>query len=123
MTRRWLQLPSSAPLDRALCNEVRQHPLLGSNAAFSPYRRLCIAAIVFWWHAHVMPVIPTLEDRIRHLCTRAVSADDSEAEAILAELRAALHEHIRFTRQLTAATLNWETPRIAASSKLTKLSE
>jgi hypothetical protein len=70
-----------------------------------------------------MPVITTLEDRIRHLCTRAVSADDSEAEAILAELRAALHEHIRFTRQLTAATLNWDTTRVAPSSKCTKLPE
>jgi hypothetical protein len=70
-----------------------------------------------------MSVIATLEDRIRHLCTRAVSAEDSEAEVILAELRAALHEHMSFTRQLTAATLNWDTTRIAPSSKFTKLSE
>lgn len=66
-----------------------------------------------------MPVVPPLEDRIRRLCARAVCADDSEAEVILAELRAALHEHIRFTRQLAAATLKWDTAPSAPNGKLT----
>jgi hypothetical protein len=48
-----------------------------------------------------------------------VCADDSEAEVILAELRAALHEHIRFTRQLAAATLKWDTAPSAPNGKLT----
>jgi hypothetical protein len=65
-------------------------------------------------------VIPKLEDRIRYLCAQAVSADESEAAAILIELRAALHEHIRFTRQLTAATMNWDAIRSAPSSKFSK---
>ena len=67
-----------------------------------------------------VPAFPTLEDRIRYLCAQAVSADESEAAAILVQLRAALREHIRFTRQLTAATLSWDAPRSALSSKFTK---
>lgn len=48
----------------------------------------------------------TLEERIRDLCARAVSAENSEAEAILAELRAALREHITFARKMTLATMS-----------------
>jgi hypothetical protein len=51
---------------------------------------------------------PTLEDRIRALCQSAVSATDPELEAILDELRFALREHIRFMRNMTAATLTPE---------------
>jgi len=66
-----------------------------------------------------VPVVPPLEDRIRRLCARAVCAGDAEAEIILAELRAALHEHIRFTKQLAAATLNWDTGRSAPDGRPT----
>ena len=70
-----------------------------------------------------VPVVPPLEDRIRSLCAQAVCADDSEAEIILAELRAALREHIQFTRQLTAATLNWDTAGNTHSKQTGKLDE
>jgi tetrahydromethanopterin S-methyltransferase subunit H len=50
----------------------------------------------------------TLEDRIMALYQRAVSAGDPELEAILTELRLALREHIRFMREMTAATLTPE---------------
>jgi hypothetical protein len=67
---------------------------------------------------------PTLEDRIRALCQRAVSARDPELEAILAELRFALREHIRFMRNMTAATLTPEViDPLAASPALRKRPE
>lgn len=47
----------------------------------------------------------TLEDRIRTLCRKAVSAKEPELTPILAELRFALREHIQFMRRMTAATL------------------
>jgi len=53
-----------------------------------------------------VPLTP--EERIRDLCARAVSADETEAEAILGELRAALREQIRFARTMSAAALNRE---------------
>lgn len=52
-----------------------------------------------------MAVVSTLDDRIRDLCAKAVSADAAEAEDILAELRAALREHMRYARMMTAASL------------------
>lgn len=66
-----------------------------------------------------VPVVSTLEDRIRDLCAKAVAADESQAEAILAELRTALHEHVRFARQMTAATLSRE-GRIPPPAKAAK---
>jgi hypothetical protein len=53
-----------------------------------------------------VPFTSTLEDRIRDLCARAVSADSAQAEAILEELRAALREHMRFARKMTAASFS-----------------
>jgi len=53
-------------------------------------------------------VVTTLEDRIRDLCAKAVSADAAESEEILAELRAALREHMRFARMMSAASLSRE---------------
>jgi hypothetical protein len=41
------------------------------------------------------------EERIRELCARAVSAPDEECELILAELRVAISNHIRFLREMT----------------------
>lgn len=46
-----------------------------------------------------------LEDRIRDLCARAVSAQDSELEAILSALQSALREHNDRLRKLAAAKL------------------
>ncbi len=47
-----------------------------------------------------------LEDRIRHLCTKALAAQDpSELDLIVADLRAALIEHNERLRQRAAAIL------------------
>ncbi len=50
--------------------------------------------------------IPSLEDRIRELCSRALAAEEPELEPILSELRAALREHARLVRQMAAQALN-----------------
>ncbi len=44
----------------------------------------------------------SLENRIRELCSKAVAAPESEAEAILAELRSLLHDHVNRARNLAA---------------------
>jgi hypothetical protein len=41
-----------------------------------------------------------LDDRIRELCARAVSADDSDFAAVLSDLRSALHEHSARMREM-----------------------
>jgi hypothetical protein len=58
---------------------------------------------------HVREDVPSrrLEDRIRELCLRAVTADTSELEGILAALKASLHEHserLRHTMVMKLAT-------------------
>ena len=44
---------------------------------------------------------PRLEDRIRELCAKAVASDDADADfpTVVAELRAAMHEHIENLRK------------------------
>jgi hypothetical protein len=49
-----------------------------------------------------------LNERIRQLCAKAAAAPDSEVEAILSELQAALREHTKFVRQMAAPMLNRE---------------
>ena len=45
---------------------------------------------------------PSHDDRIRKLCAKAVATTDlAELEVVLAELRAALHEHIQELRDQT----------------------
>ena len=44
-----------------------------------------------------------LEDRIRELCTRSITAREDEL-AIIADLRAALREHVERIRQVVAGT-------------------
>ena len=46
-----------------------------------------------------------LEDRIRELCGKAVSAPDDELGPIIKELQAALREHNERLRQLAAQKL------------------
>lgn len=44
-----------------------------------------------------------LEDRIRELCAQAIAAGDSaDLDTIVAQLRAALHEHTRRLRVMAA---------------------
>ena len=51
-----------------------------------------------------------LEDRIRELCAKAVSAADDELEPIIRELRTALREHSQRLRQLAAQGLGPDKP-------------
>lgn len=46
-----------------------------------------------------------LEDRIRELCCKALSAQDSELEAVFSELKSALREHTQRLRKLLAIKL------------------
>jgi hypothetical protein len=53
--------------------------------------------------------IRAIDERVRQLCLKATTADESEVEAVLAELRAALWEHAQFARLMaikTAKALN-----------------
>jgi hypothetical protein len=50
--------------------------------------------------------IPPLDERIRQLCAKAATAEESEVSEILAELNAALREHSQFVREMTRQTLN-----------------
>lgn len=46
-----------------------------------------------------------LEDRVRQLCAKAITARGPELERTLEELQAALHEHIGKMRKMTAEKL------------------
>jgi hypothetical protein len=48
----------------------------------------------------------SLDDRIRELCALAISAEDSELESILFELKAIVHERIERLRSTAAAVSN-----------------
>jgi uncharacterized coiled-coil protein SlyX len=50
--------------------------------------------------------VPPLDERIKELCAKAATAQESDMEAVLSELQAALREHNQFVRQMTAQTLN-----------------
>lgn len=46
-----------------------------------------------------------LNDHIRELCGKVINAKDDELEAVLTELKTALHEHTAKLRKLAAKTL------------------
>jgi hypothetical protein len=50
--------------------------------------------------------IRPVDDRIRELCEKAVTADDSEVAALFEELNALLAEHSEGVRYLAAKMLN-----------------
>ena len=50
--------------------------------------------------------IDPIDERISELCAKAVSAQGSEVETVISELRAALKEHSQYVRYLAAQTLN-----------------
>ena len=54
-----------------------------------------------------MPMQPSrLEDRVRELCDRAIAAkSQTELDAILLELKAAITDHIRYLRAMAAETI------------------
>ena len=51
------------------------------------------------------PMLRRLEDRIRDLCAKTVSAPEDELGPIISELKAALREHTQRLRKLAAAKL------------------
>jgi len=51
------------------------------------------------------------EDRIRELCAKAVSSDDTEFPGVLSELRSAIHQHVQRIRTLAVRQLAGERPR------------
>jgi len=51
------------------------------------------------------PMLRRLEDRIRYLCRKALTARDDDLGALFSELRSALHEHANRLRQLAALNL------------------
>ncbi|HST10034.1 MAG TPA: hypothetical protein VLL05_06640 [Terriglobales bacterium] len=46
----------------------------------------------------------SIDERVRKLCAKAATAEGREVEEVLEELRAALREHARFVRQMSART-------------------
>jgi hypothetical protein len=52
-----------------------------------------------------------LEDRIRELCAKAVTSDDSEFPSVMSELRSAIREQIEKIRTLAVRQLAGERPR------------
>ena len=51
------------------------------------------------------------EDRIRELCAKAITSDDSEFTTVMSELRSAMREHIEQIRILAVRRLAGERPR------------
>jgi hypothetical protein len=49
--------------------------------------------------------IDPIDDRIRKLCARAITAREHEVEAVLLELRAALREHAQSVRDMAAQSI------------------
>jgi hypothetical protein len=56
---------------------------------------------------HVREDVPSrrLEDKIRDLCARALTAEAAELEGIFAELKSSLHEHSERLRQTMVTKL------------------
>ena len=54
--------------------------------------------------------VPTdsVEERIRKLCLKAISAPESECKPIIAELLSLIHEHVARTRELASASFLWK---------------
>jgi hypothetical protein len=79
------------------------------NHSFARYIKHCMEVrykpVAVW-----VVLSPHLEDRIRDLCTRAVSSDDADLSAVMAELRAALQEHVNKIRTLAVRQLAREGP-------------
>jgi len=46
----------------------------------------------------------SVEERIRELCLKAISAPESECKPIIAELLSLIHEHVARARELASAS-------------------
>lgn len=62
------------------------------------------------------------DEKIRELCSKAIAANEAEAEVILAELQAALRERAKFVRHIAAETLN-HMPERHSRSKAASIEE
>jgi hypothetical protein len=58
----------------------------------------------------LFPVPSRLDDRIRELCAKALTAKDPELQRILGELQDSLHEHSERLRRLAAEKLGKREP-------------
>ena len=68
------------------------------------------------WRSQIRDInysVPSLrlEDRIRELCSKAVSSDETELTIVLSELRSAMREHVERIRTLAVRQLAGERPR------------
>lgn len=73
-----------------------------------PYGKYCIAHPRLMVHCLVSDIVMSsaLEDRIRLLTDRAIAAKtQSELDAILPELKAAITDHIRYVRAIVVETI------------------
>jgi hypothetical protein len=61
--------------------------------------------MIFSFLAFIFVEIDSLEDRIRALCERATTAEDSEVPELLVELKKLLAEHSASVRYLAVKTL------------------
>jgi hypothetical protein len=63
-------------------------------------------------------VLLPLDERIRQLCSKAATADESEVPAIFAELNAALREHAQFVREMARHTLSHTNKKLLDEDKV-----
>jgi len=70
------------------------------------YKKSCIPCILFSSLVLVSVEVRPIEDRIKELCERAATAEDSEVPELLAELKKLLAEHSASVRYLAAKTLS-----------------
>jgi hypothetical protein len=80
---------------------------LGGNRCL-PTGNTVSRILAWWWHCVVSDIVmsSSLEDRIRLLTDRAIAAKtQSELDAILPELKAAITDHIRYVRAIVVETI------------------
>ena len=58
-----------------------------------------------------MPSSPDLDDRIRSLCDKAVTADQTNLQSVMSELRAVLREQVDNIRTLAVQQMAGERSR------------
>jgi hypothetical protein len=61
--------------------------------------------------------IHSLDEEIRELCAKAITAEDGELKVVLSELKSALREHSEFLRKMAAKTLNRRPGAQSSSAK------
>lgn len=47
-----------------------------------------------------------IDQRVKELCSKAITAEGADLDPIISELRVALAEHARFVRRMAAQALN-----------------